>query len=445
MRHTKWQDFVHWTLVCFALMLLVSGCLGGVLLVYGGGSWQSAARLEANSLATAEVSELVGSPQYEKSDQVQRHSLVAALGEVLNLPFTRPLAMLTSQLLSFHPAVDDSAPSSQSSLFQTITDWEGQTSAKPIALGWIPYNTVANTIQMIKESPGITVISPKWLKLKPGGQIVSQVQPQVVAYAHQHGIRVWALLDNQFSAKLTHAVLSSTSARAQTVQQIVALAKRSGLDGINVDFENVYSADQANLTKFVQQLHTALAPLHKTLSVDITTDIVFLQDDAAYFHAGLAAAADYIALMAYDEHWGGDKTPGPVADVPWVTRAVDDLLNTGVPADKVLLGVPFYGRFWYVHKNGQVSDTAVALPDIDNVLRIHHAKAKWDEKLGVASVRYTKPDGYELGWYDTPETLRLKLNLVNDYGLAGVAVWSLSLSDHQTWSTLVDSLRQSIS
>ncbi|MCL6625577.1 glycosyl hydrolase family 18 protein [Alicyclobacillus shizuokensis] len=442
MRKTRARHVAHSILTCVWIVLLGCGCLGGVAWIYGE---QGTTKLEASRLATAAVTEWVGTPQYEKADQVQPHSLMAALGQILNLPFTQPVTMITSQLPATQtPYVPTS--SDQAGLFQTITQWESKLpQQKPIAMGWIPYNNVSSTIEMIRESPGITVISPKWLTLNSDGSISSRIQPEVVQYAHQHGISVWALVDNQFRANLTHQVLSSPATRRRAVQQLVHLMKVQDLDGLNIDFENVYSADEDALTQFVEQLHKALAPLHKTLSIDITTDIVFLRDDAAYFHAGLAAQADYIALMAYDEHWGGDKTPGPVADVPWVTQAVEDLLNTGVPANKVILGVPFYGRFWYVHKAGWVSDTAVALPNIDDILRIHHATAHWDGKLGVATVRYPKPDGYEVGWYDTPRTLAKKLNLVSEYGLAGVAVWSLSLSDKQTWTTLTDNLRQALS
>ncbi|MCL6631233.1 MAG: glycoside hydrolase [Alicyclobacillus herbarius] len=445
MRHRYRSPVIQWTLTGIVLIAILLGCIGGVAWIYGGSIGEGPAKLEATRLASAVVTEWVGTSQYEKQDQTQQHNLIAAFGQVLNLPFTHPLAMITNQLPATRTPYA-AATSTQASLFQTITQWEGKNpQQKRIALGWIPYNTTSATIEMIRESPGITVISPKWLSVAENGTVTNRIQPEVVNYAHQHGISVWALVDNQFRANLTHQVLSSAAIRTRIVNQLVQLVKTENLDGINVDFENLYSADQDNFTKFVGQLHAALAPMHKTLSVDVTTDIVFLHDDAAYFHAGLAANADYVALMAYDEHWGGDKTPGPVADVPWVTRAVEDLLNTGVPANQVILGVPFYGRFWYVHNSGWVQDTAVALPNIDDVLRIHHATARWDAKLGVATVRYPKPDGYEIGWYDTAKTLAMKLDLVSEYGLAGVAVWSLSLSDKQTWSMLVDSLRQSVS
>lgn len=433
---------VRWFGTLTGVILLIGGCLGSLLLLYGGGSWRTAAQLEASSLAATEVSELVGTSDYEQDHQPAQFSWLPAVTRALHLPLANPLAMLEGQL----PATDvsyDMAAQSQSSLFRSLTTWESST--KKIAMGWLPYDTSGRTIAKIQQNPGITVISPDWLTLQSTkGEVKNQIQPAVVSYAHTHKIQVWAMMTNQFQAALTHDTLHVDSARKTLVQTVAALAKDNHLDGVNVDFENVKSADQQDFTTFIHELHGALSGLHVSLSVDITPDIVFLKDEDAFFHAGLAADCDYVIVMAYDEHWGGDQTPGPVADIPWVTTAVDDLLDTGVSADKLILGIPFYARFWYVHSDGSVSSEAVAAAQVENVLAAHKAKSAWDDSLGVAHAKYDKPDGYEEVWYETDKTLNRKLTLVNDRGLAGVSIWSLSLSDQQTWSTMIAALRQSL-
>ncbi|QQE76934.1 glycosyl hydrolase family 18 protein [Alicyclobacillus sp. SO9] len=443
MDRDKMAHIRQWILAVSGILLLAVGAISALLLLYGGGSWQSTARLEASRLSTIEMNELVGASRYQKSAQPSKHTVLASIGTVLHLPFVRPLQMLQSQLPN--TKVTTALQSNgQNSLFKTLSNWE--THAKKITLGWIPYNTVSNTEQMIKQSPGITVISPKWLSIKSSdGSITSRVQPQVVSYAHQHGIKVWALVDNQFRANLTHQTLSNQKSRENLVNKLVSTAKADKLDGLNIDFENIHSKDEKYFTQFVAELHQKLKPLHITLSVDVTKDIVFLQDNAAFFHAGLAANSDYVILMAYDEHWAGDPNPGPVADVPWVTSGVNDLLDTGVPANKLILGIPLYARFWYVHNNGQVSSEAVADANIGNVLAQHKAATSWKSNLGVAYARYSQPDGYEEAWYETGKTLSEKLSLVNHDGLAGIAAWSLNLSSTKTWQNVMDSLRQSLS
>jgi spore germination protein YaaH len=443
MRHRVHPTLLRWFLTLVGLTFMAAGCLGSLLLLYGGGSWQSAAQMEATSLGTLEVSELIGTTSYQSSDQPERYSLLSALSQTLKLPIADPMGMLTSQLpLSL--AAGPPETGTQANLFRSLSTWEQNT--KKLALGWIPYDSPQRTIQMIQENPGITVISPKWLTVaNDKGDLTVQTQPSVVDYAHSHNIKVWALFDNQFRAGLTHSVLSDKNKRGHLVQSLVNAARSGHLDGINVDFENVHSADQDNFTAFIRELSDALRPLQVTLSVDITPDVVFLQDDAAYFHAGLAKYCDYVILMAYDEHWAGDPTPGPVADVPWVAESVDDLLSTGVPANKLVLGLPFYARFWHVHSDGSVTSEAVAAANLDAVLAAHNAKSKWLDDLGVAYAKYDKPEGYMEVWYETDKTMERKLGLVNHFGLAGVAIWSLSLSDKQTWSSMIQVLRQSVS
>ncbi|MFO2548560.1 glycoside hydrolase [Alicyclobacillus cycloheptanicus] len=423
---------------------LLAGCLASLFFLYGGPSWQAASETEASSLSAAELGELIGTPHYTQSDQAQAPtSIPAALAAVFRVPLTNPLGMLTAQF----PATTQTASpngASESSLLSSLSTWE--THSNKIALGWLPLESPSASIQTMADNPGINVVSPEWMTLwSADGNVETHVEPEVVRYAHQHHIQVWAMFDNQFSASLTHAVLSSSAARAHAVQLVTNAVRDGQLDGVNVDFENLESSDQAAFTSFVAQLHQALAPLGAKLSVDITPDIVPLEDDAAYFHAGLASVCDDIVVMAYDEHWAGDTTPGPVADVPWVTRAVDDLLDTGVPADQLILGIPSYTRFWHVYPDGSVTSEAVADSAVSGILASHHASSTWNNELGLYYARYAKPEGYEEVWYAGPQTWSRKLNLVNQEGLGGVAVWSLSLSNANTWSTVVNALRQSLS
>lgn len=437
------QDVVRWLTIAITAVMLTSACLVSVIFLYGGTSWQRAAQTEASTLSATELSELVGTSHYQQHAGTSDMNLTLALTKVFRIPLSNPLQMLNSQL----PGVagsDSGLTSAQSSLVTSLAHW--QASTHRVALGWLPNESTAQSIQTLRDNPGINVVSPEWLELwSPTGIVKNYTDPQVVAYAHQRNIQVWAMFSNQFSAQLTHAMLSSPAARAKAVNTVRAAVLGSHLDGVNIDFENIRSSDQNAYTAFVQQLHRALSPLHASLSVDITPDIVPLQDNAAYFHAGLAAAADYVVVMAYDEHWGGDTIPGPVADLPWVTRAVTDLLNTGVPANQVILGIPSYTRFWHVYSDGSVTSKAVADLAVAGILAQHQATGQWQPQLGLFYARYPKANGYEEVWYAGPKTWTAKLNLVTANSLGGVAVWSLSLSNAHTWSMVANALRQSLS
>jgi spore germination protein YaaH len=426
-----------------AFLLLAGSCIGSVLVVFGGLGKARAANLEAASLADAEVTELVGSDSYTRSDIPSKHSFFSAVAAGLHIPFSNPARMLTNELPDTIDTLSGGS-SMQSSMFQSISTWAKESGK--ITVGWATDASPLTTEKLLVTNPGVSVLCPTWLQLSSAkGTVQSHVQNSVISFAHKRNVKVWALIDNQFSRKLTRQVLASPDATQNLIDQIKKIATDSHLDGVNIDFENLDPADRDKFTGFMANLHKTLSPLGIDLSVDITPDIVMLNDDAEFFHAGLASYCDHIILMAYDEHWSTDPEPGPVADVPWVTNSVYDLLDTGVPTDKLILGIPFYARFWYVHHNSSVTSEAVSLGAVEGILKSHHATGAWDDSLGVMFAKYPKPDGYEEVWYENDKTLARKLKLVNDAGLEGTAVWTLQLSDTKTWTNLVQALRQSLS
>ncbi|EPZ48926.1 glycosyl hydrolase family 18 protein [Alicyclobacillus acidoterrestris] len=429
-----------------ALMILAAGCFGAVLCMFGQPDLRRVSTLEAAKLADVELSQLIGTTDYVKDETNANPTILRAVSSTLHLPFTDPLTMLTAEL----PETQTQAAAStggQSALIQSITTWAASTNK--IAMGWLASTSTSACIQMLKDNPGINVASPQWFRLSDAsGNISGQVLPDVVKYAHEHHIKVWVLVDNNYSASLTHAVLSNPKARNNLIDELNYQAKLYHLDGINVDFENVAAADRDAFTAFMKQLHDTLSPEGINLSVDVAPDIEPFNDSAAFFHAGLSDDVDEMVLMAYDEHWDGDSDPGPVADLPWVTQSVNDLLDTGVPTDKLVLGMPFYTRLWHVYKDGHVADKAVGVSDdsIKSALDDYHAGAgSFNHQLDLMYTRQPQADGYMEMWYPTAKTYTDDLSLVNENGLAGVAVWSLDWSDKETWSSVVSALRNTLS
>ncbi|MCY0896687.1 MAG: glycosyl hydrolase family 18 protein [Alicyclobacillaceae bacterium] len=449
MRHTGWnglkKKIVLWT---FCLASFVGLTRLGMDLVFGQSDSAAWSGWKSTSLSDIELNELAGVSQIALSATTDpgstgpRHSPLQWVAETLHLPFIHPWRLLEYQLPSVN-ARRLPQDGSQSSLLSSIFQW--QPSSHKIALGWMPQESAAESDQLILDNPGMNVVSPTWLELGSSrGDITGRIQNSVVRFAHQHHVQVWVLITNQFRSNLTSRFLSSSNAENHFIKQLKTLVVEDRLNGINLDFENMDSADQAAYTSFVGKLDRTLTSIHADLSVDVTPDIVPLVDNSAYFHAGLAANCHQLILMAYDEHWGGDSVAGPVASLPWVRQSVQDLLDTGVPADKLVLGVPFYTRFWHMHPQGYITSEAVALDMVPNILTAHHAKASYDSSLGLMYARYPVASGYEQVWFASKKTLQTKLQMVNNDGLAGVAVWSLPLSAPSTWKTLVDQLRQSI-
>ncbi len=316
------------------------------------------------------------------------------------------------------------------------------TASQRLVIGWTLDTGAANLIQAMRQSPGLNVLAPKWIHLTgPAGTISNTIEPSVVQAAHARGVKVWAVVDNGFNAALSHAVLRYQDTQSALINRIVNLAKRDQLNGINLDFEGLSSADRWNYARFAQLLAGRLHELGMQLSIDLPPDITPGNNAGPYNHAALAAFANYIILMGYDQHWGGDAVAGPTASLPWVTSGVADMLHTGVPASKLVLGVPFYTQDWTLGQNGNTAGSqALSLVQVHNLLAGLHLAPRWNPSLGVSYTSFTQSGVRHEIWVVDQRSLLLTLELIAQDHLAGAAAWYLGLERPSTWQSLVQSV-----
>jgi len=333
------------------------------------------------------------------------------------------------------------------------TDWntlvraEDQHSLVPrLTIGWVLDTGTADLESILKQTPGLSVLAPKWLHINgASGALTDTIEPAVVAAAHRQGVKVWAVVDNGFDGPLTHQFLQYQDTQHRLILHLVQIAQRDHLDGINLDFEGLLNVDRWNYARFVERLGQRLQALHKSLSVDLPPDYVSGDNSGPYNHAALAHAATYVILMGYDQYWGGDSTAGPTASLPWVQESVADMIHTGVPADKLILGVPFYTQAWTLDQRGRVTASqALSLWQVRQLLSDQHIKTVWEPRLGLRFGRYRSNGQIHEIWVEDNRSLLLTLSLVPDEHLAGAAAWYLGLEYPSTWLSLIDSVRSAI-
>jgi len=290
----------------------------------------------------------------------------------------------------------------------------------------------------------VDVVSPTWFRLKDSeGRMRNIAEPGYVDWAHERAYQVWGLVASDFrNPQVTGELLSSTSRRKNFIKKVMAYARLYNLDGINIDFENFHSRYRDDFTQLIRELAPLCRKEGLVLSVDVTPISGSIYWSMGYDREALAEAADYIALMAYDEHYASSPVPGSVGSLPWVEESLEEVLEE-VPPEKLLLGVPFYTRLWeieYGDEEGEeiedISSRAFGMETIEAMLERRGVEPEWDDEAGQYKAVYEEDGKTYKVWLEEEKSIRQRIELVNEYGLAGVAAWRRGFEREEIWEVI---------
>ncbi|WP_150274987.1 S-layer homology domain-containing protein [Paenibacillus tepidiphilus] len=315
--------------------------------------------------------------------------------------------------------------------------WSAELNEEPeeqVVLGWQYGQTAAQYEGTIMRS-NVNTLSPRWYFVGETGAVSDSTDSTLVDWAEKKGKQLWPMVGNRSDLEATHQMLSSTAARNTAVNQLAALVSKHGLDGLNLDFENVGGADRAALTVFVAQLAARLHTLGAVLSVDVSPDLGTDWTEA-FDYAALGMKADYIVMMGYDEHYSGSLSPGSNASLPYVEEAVTRLLKT-VSSRKVLLALPFFNHDWTLRQNGiSPSSAPLSLTGQNGIVSRYGLLPVWDSSIGQYVASYTAGSLKHTIWLEDGRSLTAKFNLAAKYKLAGIAYWHIGGESPDIWTSL---------
>lgn len=306
---------------------------------------------------------------------------------------------------------------------------------------------------------GLDVISPTWFRILDNTGLTPYSYEHVIdpdtnlyladlgntAYIEDakdlEGYQVWAMLKTDFTVKTANKFLNSDTARKNCIDLIEQFIGQYRLDGINLDFENMYVSDKDQYTLFVKEMSEMCKRVGVVLSVDVTKyDPTGGTWSMCFDRAAIAQYADYVALMAYDENGTWSKKAGSVASLPWVERSIQTTLEE-VPAEKLLLGIPFYARLW-VEENGTVVKTyAYGMRTIAQKIAEAGAQIVYDEATGQNYAEWRDGNSVYKVWIEDKTSIQARLDLVEKYNLAGVASWSKTFETADIWDYIEENLR----
>lgn len=310
-------------------------------------------------------------------------------------------------------------------------------------------------LETIADTKGLTTIAPTWFSIADTqGNISSIASSSYVNYAHQSNLDVWATFrdfDGGISSfEETYEVLSYTSRRERLVNQVIAQALQSGIDGINLDFELVSLECGEHYIQFVRELSVKCRQNGLVLSID---NYVPQSYNEHYDLKEQGIVADYVIIMGYDEHTAGSYTAGSVASYNYVKRGIEDALKK-VPNQKLVAAVPFYTRLWFetpkteeelAEQEGteaanyatNVSSTAKPMKEAYSIVENAGAVLQWDDTAKQNYAQWDADGGTYKIWLEDNASLEEKLKLIKSEKLAGVAEWKLGQENSAVWDLIL--------
>ena len=324
---------------------------------------------------------------------------------------------------------------------------------EPVNLLWhqtMNADANARIATVLANSKNVNVISPTWFYLNDNeGNLADAASKDYVNYCHEQGVKVWGLVSNLENSEVDSTyVLTHTSVRENLVNQIIAKALNYNLDGVNIDFEALSGAVGDGYIQFIRELSLKCDDNGLVLSVDNYVPSAYTQ---FYNRAEQANFADYVIVMAYDEHYAGSEE-GSVASIDFVREGAKNTLDAGVPEEQLILGMPFYTRIWAETPKEEDGDSAEAAAD-DYVgyelscetasmaearsrIDANGAQITWLDDCGQNYAQY-EADGvlYKI-WLEDAQSLDLKLQVMKDLKLAGAAFWKAGMETADVWDTI---------
>jgi len=327
-----------------------------------------------------------------------------------------------------------------------------------INLAWhvVTNKTANNTVlSTIADTKGLTTISPTWFTVADTrGNINSLASSQYVNYAHQSNIEVWGLV-RDFDGGIgsyeeSYELLSHTTHRENLINQLIAEALKTKLDGINVDFEKISPECGEHFIQFVRELSVKCRQNGIVLSVD---NYVPQAHNRHYNLKEQGIVADYVIIMGYDEHYAGSYESGPVASLEYVKTGIEEALKV-VPKEKLINAVPFYTRLWKevpktegelaaeegteaAEYSVKVTSSAYGMRAAEQVIATAGAQIVVDEATGHNYAQWEADGATYKIWLEDEAALEAKLKLMKENELAGTGAWRLGYEKSGTWDLIL--------
>ena len=332
---------------------------------------------------------------------------------------------------------------------------------------WVPYWALDASLPDADERvPSMREVSPFWFNAAGVDQIVIDPNASVESTTQfmdtVRGLDVDVLpsIIDALPAGEMAAILADPDTRARHVEAIRTFAADGGYDGIDIDYEQFAFADgrdtwattRPNWVAFVEDLSAALRADGRSLTVSIPPVYDEGQTAASgywvYDYGAIIEHVDRIRIMTYDF---SVAEPGPIAPLEWVESAIVGAIEATGSPEKLVLGLPAYGRNWPVRTTGvcPAADvpgrTSVSARSVDELIQRRGATpvavdttGEWqfEYDLEVSDGTTTCVQTRQVHYVDG-DGIALRMDLARQYRLDGVALWAFGFDDDAVWEAIL--------
>jgi len=307
---------------------------------------------------------------------------------------------------------------------------------------WLPNWDVKEAFQSFKDNSDIiTTISPFWYNVAEDGTLILKENSEdqsVINLAKEKKVTLIPTITNSFKGATVSPIFNDLELKKKNIQIIVDKVLEKGYDGIDIDYEGIYSEDKNAFTAYLRDLDEALNKHGKKLTVAIQAKsfpTLLKFGDRGQDWAAIAPYVDEFRIMTYDYGWKG-SIPRPVAPYYWVEEVIEYAI-TKVPREKIYVGVPFYGYGWSEGFFSSYTYATIKLILDKYGVDFQYDPAQKTNRLFYVSEFDTRnPKLPHEVWFENHVSLEAKLELVKKYNLGGISIWRLGKEDKANWRSI---------
>ena len=249
-------------------------------------------------------------------------------------------------------------------------------------------------------------------------------------------------------------LLNSSSSKQTLITNLISLIQNRGAHGVNIDFEGLPASQKTNFANFMvdlaNQMHSAIPNSH------VSTVLYAVDWNGVFDFTIMNTAVDHYIIMGYDYYWKGSATTGPNDPLFHfgsnynftLSKSISYYLDKGAPKNKLVLGLPYYGRQWAassttVPANTTAQGTAVLYKDLMTNTNGYYSSGNHQYDNDSYTDIYVFNNGGTKQCFITKDSgFRKRLELINNAGIAGLGIWALGYDDgyNTFWTAIEDYL-----